>query len=143
MLGKLLGRGGMGVVYEAEQPSLHRRVAVKVLPSHFAADRKRLQRFTVEAQAAAAVAHPHIVPVYAVGEDSGIHFYAMKLIDGSPLDSLAAGVTSARRDSTLNDNPVTHPPAGPTGAPFPDVQRRGESARVIASDPKFRAARRA
>jgi serine/threonine protein kinase len=90
-----IGRGGMGVVYEAFQPSLNRRVAVKVLPAVFAADRKRLQRFTVEAQAAAAVAHPHIVTVYAIGEDRGIHYYAMRMVDGLPLDILAAGATTA------------------------------------------------
>jgi serine/threonine protein kinase len=125
-----VGRGGMGVVYEAEQPSLHRRVAVKVLPSNFAADRKRLQRFTVEAQAAAAVAHPHIVPVFAVGEDSGIHFYAMRLIDGSPLDSLAAGITFARRDSTLD--PAATWPDSPSDAVPPsrllDLARHDRSA---------------
>jgi serine/threonine protein kinase len=88
-----IGRGGMGVVYEANQPSLNRRVAVKVLPPAFAADRARLQRFKVEAQAAAAVAHPHIVTVYAIGEDRGIHYYAMRLVEGVPLDTLAAGST--------------------------------------------------
>ena len=89
-----IGRGGMGVVYEAVQTGLNRRVAVKVLPAGFAADQTRLRRFTVEAQAAAAVAHPNIVPVYAVGEDRGIHFYAMRLVDGVALDALAAGVAT-------------------------------------------------
>lgn len=94
-----IGRGGMGVVYEARQTTLNRRVAVKVLPAAFAADRKRLQRFTVEAQAAAAVAHPHIVPVYAIGDDRGVNYYVMRLVDGSPFDSIAAGIGLARKSS--------------------------------------------
>jgi serine/threonine protein kinase len=88
-----IGRGGMGVVYEARQPSLNRKVAVKVLPETFARDRVRLQRFTVEAQAAAAVAHPNIVTVYAVGEERGLHYYAMRLVEGDSLDILAAGAS--------------------------------------------------
>ena len=90
-----IGRGGMGIVYEARQAALNRRVAVKVLPAAFAADRVRLQRFTVEAQAAAAVAHPHIVTVYAIGEDRGIHYYAMRLVDGVALDTLAAEASTS------------------------------------------------
>src|SRR5262249_11407958 len=70
-------------------------VAVKVLPAAFAADRVRLQRFTVEAQAAATVAHSNIVTVYAIGEDRGIHYYAMRFIDGVSLDVLTASASSA------------------------------------------------
>lgn len=85
-----IGRGGMGVVYEAVQHSLNRRVAVKVLPRTLAADQSRLRRFEVEARAAAAVNHPHIVPVHGVGEDRGMNYYVMRLVDGSPLDTLIA-----------------------------------------------------
>ncbi len=95
-----VGRGGMGVVYEAKQPSLNRRVAVKILPAAFAADRTRLRRFAVEAQAAAAAAHPHIVPVYSVGEDQGVNYYVMRLVDGVALDTLAAGLVT-KPGSTL------------------------------------------
>jgi serine/threonine protein kinase/WD40 repeat protein len=77
-----IGRGGMGVVYEAEQVSLGRRVALKVLPFTATLDPKQRQRFKNEAQAAAQLHHPHIVPVYAVGCERGVHFYAMQLIDG-------------------------------------------------------------
>lgn len=80
-----VGRGGMGVVYEAEQASLGRRVALKVLPSTAALDTRQLQRFQVEAQAAACLNHGHIVPVYAVGHERGVHFYAMQFIDGRSL----------------------------------------------------------
>lgn len=80
-----LGRGGMGVVYEARQVSLERRVALKVLPFVSSLDAKRLPRFRNEAQAAAQLHHPHIVPVYAVGCERGVHFYAMQFIEGQTL----------------------------------------------------------
>lgn len=83
-----LGRGGMGIVYEAIQLSLGRRVALKVLPFASGLDEIRLQRFRNEAHAAAALHHTNIVPVYAVGSDRGVHFYAMQLIDGSTLAEL-------------------------------------------------------
>jgi WD40 repeat protein/serine/threonine protein kinase len=83
-----IGRGGMGVVYEAVQLSLGRRVALKVLPFAAALDAKQLQRFKNEAQAAAHLQHPHIVPVYYVGCERGVHFYAMQLIDGHTLASV-------------------------------------------------------
>ncbi len=81
-----IGRGGMGIVYEAVQLSLARRVALKVLPFAATFDAKHLQRFRQEAQAAAQLHHSNIVPVYAVGCERGIHFYAMQLIDGQSLD---------------------------------------------------------
>ena len=77
-----LARGGMGVVYEAVQVPLGRRVAVKVLPFGAAIDPRRLARFRVESQAAALLQHPHIIPVYSVGTEGGVHYYAMQLIDG-------------------------------------------------------------
>lgn len=83
-----LGRGGMGIVYEAEQLSLGRRVALKVLSFASGLDPVRLQRFRNEAQAAAQLHHTHIVPVYAVGSDRGVHYYAMQLIEGSSLSEV-------------------------------------------------------
>jgi serine/threonine protein kinase/Flp pilus assembly protein TadD len=80
-----VGRGGMGVVYEAMQLSLGRRVALKVLPLAAALDSRQLQRFKNEAQAAAHLQHQHIVPVYAVGCERGVHYYAMQFIDGLTL----------------------------------------------------------
>jgi serine/threonine protein kinase len=80
-----VGRGGMGVVYEAEQISLNRRVALKVLPFAAALDAKQLQRFKNEAQAAAHLHHQNIVPVYAIGCERAVHFYAMQFIDGQTL----------------------------------------------------------
>jgi hypothetical protein len=83
-----VGRGGMGVVYEAVQLSLGRRVALKVLPFAAALDAKHLQRFKNEAQAAAHLIHQNIVPVYYVGCERGVHFYAMQFIDGQTLAAL-------------------------------------------------------
>jgi hypothetical protein len=80
-----IGRGGMGVVYEAEQISLGRRVALKVLPFAAAMDARQLQRFKNEAQAAAQLQHTNIVPVYAVGCERGVHYYAMQYIEGHTL----------------------------------------------------------
>jgi serine/threonine protein kinase len=80
-----IGRGGMGVVYEATQLSLGRRVALKVLPFAATFDAKHLQRFQNEAHAAAQLHHTNIVPVYFVGCERGVHFYAMQLIEGQTL----------------------------------------------------------
>jgi WD40 repeat protein/serine/threonine protein kinase len=85
-----IGRGGMGVVYEAVQISLGRRVALKVLPFAAALDAKQLQRFKNEAQAAAHLHHQNIVPVYAVGCERAVHFYAMQLIEGQTLSKVIA-----------------------------------------------------
>ncbi|HPM81059.1 MAG TPA: serine/threonine-protein kinase [Candidatus Anammoximicrobium sp.] len=83
-----VGRGGMGVVYEAEQVSLGRRVALKVLPFAAVMDEKQLARFTNEARAAAQLNHPNIVPVYGVGKERGVHYFSMQFIDGQALDRL-------------------------------------------------------
>ncbi|MGQ0636479.1 MAG: serine/threonine-protein kinase [Planctomycetaceae bacterium] len=88
-----VGRGGMGVVYEALQISLDRRVALKVLPFAATFDSRQLQRFKNEAHAAALLHHTHIVPIYAVGSERGVHFYAMQFIEG---DSLATVVRQLR-----------------------------------------------
>src|SRR5262245_35422057 len=83
-----IGRGGMGVVYEARQRSLNRRVALKVLSSSLGMTAKAVMRFRHEAEAAAKLHHTNIVPIYATGEDHGVHFYAMELIEGPSLDQV-------------------------------------------------------
>lgn len=80
-----IGRGGMGVVYEARQISLNRNVALKVLPAAAALDARRLQRFRQETQAVACLNHPHVVPVFSVGRDRGVPYYAMLLVEGLSL----------------------------------------------------------
>jgi len=83
-----VGRGGMGVVYEAEQVSLGRKVAIKVLPFAAMMDQKQLQRFHNEARAAASLRHPNIVQVHFVGCERAVHFYAMDYIEGQTLAEL-------------------------------------------------------
>jgi serine/threonine-protein kinase len=84
-----IGRGGMGVVYRARDERLQRRVAVKVLPPELAFQREIRQRFTREAQTAARLSHPHIVPIHDVGEGQGLVYFVMGLIEG---ESLAARI---------------------------------------------------
>lgn len=83
-----IGRGGMGVVYEAEQISLDRRVALKVLPFASVLDDRQLQRFKNEAQAAAQLHHTNIVPVFSVGCTRGVHYYAMQFVEGHTLSNV-------------------------------------------------------
>ena len=80
-----IGRGGMGVVYEAEQLSLGRRMALKVLPFAAMLDKQQQKRFKNEARAAATLDHPNIVAVHSVGEERGVHYYAMQLVEGHSL----------------------------------------------------------
>ena len=103
-----IGRGGMGVVYEAEQRSLNRRVALKVLPMAAALDARQFQRFQLEAQAAACLHHNNIVPVFAVGTEGGVPFYAMQYIEGR---SLAEVIHELRRAEGLDVEPLA-PEAG-------------------------------
>ena len=93
-----IGRGGMGVVYEAEQLSLGRRVALKVLPFAAMLDKQQLARFKNEARAAATLDHPNIVAIYSVGVERGVHYYAMQLIEGQ---SLAQVMEQLRQSTSL------------------------------------------
>jgi eukaryotic-like serine/threonine-protein kinase len=109
-----IGRGGMGVVYEAFQESLGRRVALKVLPAHLLSNENLRARFHRESHAAAKLHHTNIVPVFGVGEELGLCFYVMQLISGRGLDLVArnqgSGVTSQESDTGLGQsNPDTCP----------------------------------
>jgi WD40 repeat protein/serine/threonine protein kinase len=84
---RVLGSGGMGIVYEAVQESLDRHVALKVLPPQYLANPMYLKRFYREARSAAGLHHSNIVPVFGVGEDQGHHFFAMQLIRGQTLEA--------------------------------------------------------
>jgi serine/threonine protein kinase len=92
---KVLGQGGMGVVYLARQKNLNRLVALKTIRSSAAMSEQALSRFHLEAQSAANLRHPGIVAVYDVGEESGCHYYSMELIEGRDLADLV-------RDRTLS-----------------------------------------
>ncbi|SFI47437.1 serine/threonine protein kinase [Planctomicrobium piriforme] len=83
-----IARGGMGVVFEAEQPSLNRRVAVKLLPWQFPKNSTWAEQFVREARIAARLQHAQIVPVYSFGEQDNRYFYVMQLIEGVGLDKL-------------------------------------------------------
>jgi serine/threonine protein kinase/lipoprotein NlpI len=100
-----IGRGGMGVVYEAEQISLSRRMALKVLPFASVLDDRHLQRFKREAQAAAHLKHPNIVGVHSVGCERGVHFYAMEYIEGQTLEQVIRELKASVQSGEL-DGPV-------------------------------------
>ena len=80
-----IGRGGMGVVYRARDERLKRRVAIKVLPPELAFQQEIRARFTREAETAARLSHPHIVPIYSVGEGNGLVYFIMGYVDGESL----------------------------------------------------------
>jgi serine/threonine protein kinase len=102
-----IGRGGMGVVYQAEQISLKRRVALKVLPFAGALDPRRLQRFQNEAQAAASLHHTNIVPVHGIGCERAVHFYAMQYIEGQSLAAILRELRhNAGREGDEDEEPV-------------------------------------
>jgi eukaryotic-like serine/threonine-protein kinase len=122
-----VGRGGMGVVYEARQLSLDRRVALKVLPFLSAIDAKQLPRFRNEAHAAAQLHHPHIVPVYSVGCERGVHYYAMQFIEGQTLAEVIRDLRPQGRPADkeageeIDSAQTTGPPPGSATSWMPDI----------------------
>ncbi len=130
-----VGRGGMGVVYEAVQSSLGRRVALKVLPLAAALSPKQLQRFQTEAHAAAQLHHTNIVSVYAVGCERGVHYYAMQFIDGLPLDAFIRDLRGAegRAGGSTSTMDLRAGPTAPGTSPTASRPGRGrETYRAIA-----------
>jgi serine/threonine protein kinase/Flp pilus assembly protein TadD len=124
-----LGRGGMGVVYEAEQLSLGRRVALKVLPFAAMLDRQQLNRFKNEARAAGTLDHPNIVAIHSVGVERGVHYYAMHLVEG---ESLAQVITRLRKESKASvvSGQLSVGKGCPAPSPRGGVLGRGEGART-------------
>ena len=102
-----IGQGGMGVVYEAIQGSLQRRVALKVIHAQASASPRSRERFRREAESAAGLHHTNIVPVYGSGEDHGLQYYAMQLIHGSTLADVIVSLRARLGES------VTQEPLGP------------------------------
>ncbi len=110
-----IGRGGMGVVYAAEQISLGRQVALKTLPFAAVMDQKQVTRFKNEAQAAAGLHHPNIVPVYGVGHERGVHYFSMQLIEGQSLEEAIAQLCG-RGDDTKPVEPGCESFSGPVSS---------------------------
>src|SRR5262249_46337692 len=121
----------MGVVYEARQISLNRKVALKVLSGSLGLTPKAVQRFRREAEAAAKLHHTTLLPVYAPGEEQGSHFYAMELIDGLPLDAvirqMRAGQVAEAGGERSRSDAATGPyvPALPTPPPSGSARATG------------------
>ncbi|MCZ6795092.1 MAG: protein kinase [Planctomycetota bacterium] len=121
-----LGRGGMGIVYEARQLSLNRRVALKVLTSGAAFSDEVIRRFHREARAAAKLHHSSIVPIYTTGEEDGIHYYAMQLVEGPSLGTVIRRLRSVPRFDVPWETLVE--PGDPDGEPGADATRGAETA---------------
>jgi serine/threonine protein kinase/tetratricopeptide (TPR) repeat protein/Tfp pilus assembly protein PilF len=117
-----VGRGGMGIVYEAEQVSLGRRVALKVLAGSMLADAKHRKRFEREARSAARLHHTNIVPVFGVGEQDGVYYYVMQYINGLGLDEVLNELKQLRSQSTTPGiDQATQPHAAAPRSRQPDV----------------------
>jgi WD40 repeat protein/serine/threonine protein kinase len=120
-----IGCGGMGVVYEAQQISLPRRVAMKVLPFAAVLDPRQLERFKNEARAAATLDHPAIVSIYSVSCERGVHFFAMQFIEGQ---SLAEVIAELECGGAIERPGANEAGSAPTGLTEESVPGRGESA---------------
>src|SRR5262249_50839350 len=128
-----VGRGGMGVVYEARQVSLNRKVALKVLNNSFGLSPKAVPRFRREAEAAAKLHHTNIVPVYATGEENGTHFYALELIDGPSLDTVIRQLRQAQDGKAPGELSGPRSTGSPLDATSPYVEGSNPSANGAAA----------
>src|SRR5262249_51681052 len=123
-----IGGGGMGVVYEAEQASLGRHVALKVLPGHVRLDAKLRERFRREARAAAQLHHTNIVPVFGVGEHEGTPYYVMQFIRGQALDEVLGELRRLRRPEVESE------PGAEAAGPHPSPAAGGEGGAASAAE---------
>lgn len=123
-----IGRGGMGIVYEARQLSLNRPVALKVLSGGAGLSVKGITRFHREAETAAKLHHTNIVPIYATGEAEGTHFYAMELIEGPSLDRVIKELRGVDSPALLPANLATTAPFAEDATPSPTTPGQASSA---------------
>ena len=119
-LHEMIGSGGMGEVYLAEDTKLGRKVAIKILPDEFIADSDRLKRFQMEARSASALSHPNIITIYEIGESGNTHYIATEFVDGETLrqrlseerfsiqESLECGVQLAAAITAAHEAGITH-----------------------------------
>src|SRR5512136_2275154 len=110
-----LGRGGMGIVYEARQVSLNRKVALKVLSGSLGLTTKAVIRFQRVAEVAAILHHTNIVPIYATGEQDGAHYYAMELIEGPGVDQVISQMRQMQKPASQEKPAAVSPSAGTAG----------------------------
>ncbi len=114
-----LGQGGMGIVYEALQVSLHRHVALKIISPSISGSPKQLERFKREAATAARLHHTNIVPVFGSGDENGIHYYAMQLINGTPLHQAVRSIRESKTYSFESSGSTFNTVNGPRTKPAP------------------------
>ena len=138
-----LGRGGMGVVFEAVHQSLGRRVALKVMKSRDANDEKYITRFRREAQAAAQLHHTNIVSVFGVGDCDGYHYYVMEFIDGIPLNQVVKTIAwrasqsgQDHADSTRDFDSATRLSNDRTDEPAVTLDRFSEPSENFGFEPR-------
>lgn len=131
-LERRLGSGGMGVVYQAQQVSLNRPVALKMLPSGLGRDASAIERFHREARAAAKLRHRNIVTVYAEGIENTVCYFAMELIEGRPLDQLIVDLRAARRGQAGSGDSPSGRAANVTEAGVAPVE---EASNILADCP--------
>ncbi len=129
-----IGRGGMGIVYEAHQESLNRQVALKILPFAAVLDQRQIARFRTEAQAAAQLHHSHIVPVFAVGQEQGVYYYAMQYIEGQSLEHAIDELRQAEKNRAEYSTKVDGARNGSTTTLSIDARRRWSSQHATHSD---------